>query len=503
MPLRIFTFGVLTTLMASTAMASTPAGSPPGPPEMVTLHSPDSPLIALRLLLKVGSIHDPRGKEGLAALTGLMIGKAGTEKRSYAELIDALYPMAASIEVNTDREVTVIGGVIHRDRLDQYTALLAETVLDPGFSESDFRRNKEQLLAYLTTTLRAANDELLGLEAIQQVVFAGHPYEHSPAGTVKGLESITLDDVKSFYTSNFTRSNLVIGVAGGYPEEYVPRLKKVLSTLPEGEAARPELPAPPAVEGREFFLLEKETDSVGIHLGYPLPVNRADPDYYPLLLANSYLGEHRTFHGRLMQQLRGKRGLNYGDYSYIEYWESPPFTNTPSPNVPRRQQYFSVWIRPVVPETAHFALRNAIYEIDRLVETGLTREEFELTRDYLISYSKLWAQTLSQRLGFLMDSRFYGTDYYIDEIEQRLRRLGLEEVNRAVRKYFQTERYKAVLVTRDADRLKADLKEDAASPMVYNSEVEEAVKRADRVIEKLEVSPTSIETVPVRGMFAD
>src|SRR5205814_9539815 len=47
-------------------------------------------------------------------------------------------------------------------------------------------------------------------------------------------------------------------------------------------------------------------------------VTRSDDDYYALAVANSYLGEHRTFNGKLMQDLRGKRGLNYGDYSYIE-----------------------------------------------------------------------------------------------------------------------------------------------------------------------------------------
>ena len=97
--------------------------------EVVTLPSPDSPLIPVRLMFKVGSIHDPVGKEGLAALTGMMVGEAGTELHTYSELIDLLYPMASSIEVDTDREVTVISGVAHRETIDDYTALLTEAVL--------------------------------------------------------------------------------------------------------------------------------------------------------------------------------------------------------------------------------------------------------------------------------------------------------------------------------------------------------------------------------------
>ncbi|MEE8277730.1 MAG: pitrilysin family protein [Thermoanaerobaculia bacterium] len=470
--------------------------------DAVTLPSPGSPLIALRLMFSVGSIHDPVGKEGLAALTALMIGDAGTQKRSYSELVEILYPMAASIEVATDREVTVLSGTVHRDKLAEYTLLLSEAILAPGFAESDFERNKDQLLAYLTNTLRAANDELLGLEAIQQVVFADHPYGHAPQGTVEGLGAITLEDVKNFYRKQYTQATLMLGVAGGYPEDYVANLKKTLSALPEGDAkGLRALSEPAAIEGRRFTVIDKETDSTAIHFGYALPINRSHPDYYALMVANSYLGEHRTFHGRLMHQLRGKRGLNYGDYSYIEYWRNPPFTSHPSPNVPRRQQYFSVWIRPVVPDTAHFALRNALYEVDRLSVHGLTKEEFELARDFLVNYSKLWAQTLSRRLGFLMDSHFYGTDYYIDDIDRRLKGMSVEEVNAAARKYLQTENFQAVFVTDDAEIVKAYLEQDEPSPMSYNSDPDKEVLEADKTIRKIPVQPAEVRILSVHTMF--
>ncbi|MGB6334957.1 MAG: pitrilysin family protein [Thermoanaerobaculia bacterium] len=487
-------------LLSMGGVATTVAAD--GAIETVTLPNPDSPIIAVRLLLKTGSIHDPAGKEGLASLTGMMVGDAGTQKRSYSELIDALYPMASSIEVETDREVTVISGEVHREKLAEYTALLTEAMLEPAFSESDFSRNKEQALAYLTTTLRASNDELLGLEAIQQVIFDGHPYQHSPAGTVEALESITLEDVKKFYRDHYTQANLMLGVAGGYPEGYVESLERTLTSLPKGEPGKlTELPAPGKVEGKNFTIIDKETDSVGIHIGYALPINRTDPDYYPLMVANSYLGEHRTFHGRLMQQLRGQRGLNYGDYSYIEYWYVPPFTMNPTPNVPRRQQYFSVWVRPVVPETAHFALRDALFEVDRLANRGLTQEEFELARDFLVNYSKLWGQTLPNRLAWHMDSRYYGMPYYIDEIDKRLEKLTLEEVNAAAKKYIRTDDYHAVLVTNNAAEVKAYLEQDQPSPMKYNAAPEQQVLDADTTIEKIKVAPSDIEIVPVAKMF--
>lgn len=469
--------------------------------ELVTLPSPGSPIVAVRLQFDAGSIYDPAGKEGLAALTALMIGQAGTTQRSYAELVDALYPMAASIDVTTDREVSTITAEVHRETLAEFTEILVETLTQPGFAEGDFTRNKTQLESFLKNTLRASNDELLGLEGLQQVIFHGHPYAHAPQGAVQSLAAITLDDVKAFRAERFGRAALTLGLAGGYPEGYPEELIEALAAMPVGHGDRLELPAPSQPEGRRFTLIEKATGSVGIHFGFPLEINRSHDDYYPLMVANSYLGEHRTFNGRLMQQLRGKRGLNYGDYSYIEHWHLPPFTTNPSPNVPRRHQFFSVWVRPVVPTTAHFALRNAIYEVERLIEVGLTEEEFELTRSYLINYSKLWAQTLPNRLGFHMDSRFYGMDYYIDEIDERLSALTVDDVNRAVREHLQTGDFEAVFVTAGAADVEAYLEAGEPSPMTYNTPPEPDVVEADKTIEKVPVDPAGFTIVAVEDLF--
>ncbi|MFP5284603.1 MAG: M16 family metallopeptidase [Thermoanaerobaculia bacterium] len=486
-------------LLALAVPAAAQTGSPAGGIQVVALPS-ESPLVAIRLMFDVGSIHDPKGKEGLAALTASMVGEAGTQKRSYTELLEALYPMAAEIQTGGDRELTLFSGMVHRDKLAEYTALLEEVLLQPAFAEADFQRNKDQLHSFLTNTL-PSNDELLGLEALQTQLWKGHPYGHPAAGTVEGLKSITLDDVKKFYRDNYTQANLMLGVAGGYPKGYVEKLQKDLAALPKGTPGRTQLPPAPAVKGRNFVLVEKETASVGLHFGFPLPVTRADADYVPLMVANSFLGEHRTFHGRLMQQLRGARGLNYGDYSYIEYYAAPPFTTSPTPNVPRRQQYFSVWIRPVVPTDAQFALRAGMYEVQRLRDRGLTQEEFELTRAFLLNFTKLWAQSLSDRLGFHMDSRFYGTPYFIDEADKRLRAMKVEDVNAAIKKYLSLDNFAAVLITDNAAQVKETLQKDAPSPKTYNSPVAADIAEADKIIQAIPVKPTAVEVVPVAELY--
>ena len=307
--------------------------------------------------------------------------------------------------------------------------------------------------------------------------------------------------MKAFYREHYTRSNAMLGIAGGYPEGYDRRLRDALGALPEGGTERRRLPAPTKPSGRRFTLVRKATRAVGLHFGYPLDIDRSDDDYYPLMVANSFLGEHRTLHGRLMQQLRETRGLNYGDYSYIEHWPHPPTTSNPLAGFPRRHQYFSVWIRPVVPGTEHFALRNALYEIERLLRQGLTEEEFATTRDFLVNYSKLWARDLDSRLGYRMDSAWYGMPPYLEEIEKRLARLTRQDVLDAIARHLQIDDFEAVIVTSEPDALQQQLEEETPSPMSYPVALPDQAQADDRKIEALRVAPASIRIVDVEDLF--
>src|SRR6185295_4297795 len=102
-----------------------------------------SPLVSFRILFMTGSASDPKGKEGLASLVAALLAEGGSRTRTYAEITDAMYPMATSFSWQVDKEMTVFSGTTHVDNLDKYYALVREILLDPGFREDDFARLKE------------------------------------------------------------------------------------------------------------------------------------------------------------------------------------------------------------------------------------------------------------------------------------------------------------------------------------------------------------------------
>src|SRR4029077_4433145 len=108
----------------------------------------------------------------------------------------------------------------------------------PGFREGDFKRLKAAQLNALVQDLRSKNEEELGKERLQTNIFRGTPYGHTPLGTVAGLNAITLDDVKQFAKTMYTRENLAVGVNGNAPDDMLRELQTRLSILAQGSAAR-------------------------------------------------------------------------------------------------------------------------------------------------------------------------------------------------------------------------------------------------------------------------
>lgn len=471
--------------------------------KVTEIRSEGSPLITFRIILRAGSVNDWKGKEGINALTAYMIAQGGTSELKYQDVVAKMYPWAASVYVQPDKEITTFVGSVHRDHLDAFYALMSDLLLKPRFDPDDFTRNKDLMMSFLEKNLRGTDDENLGKEAFLLSMFKDHPYG-TVGATVQGLKATTLDDVKAYYKQMYTTGRIWLGIAGGYPSGLVARMKKDFGKLPDGKFVPVSLPPPASISGLEIDFVQKPARATAISMGLPLPITRADKDYYALMVANSYFGEHRTFNGVLMNRLRGDRGLNYGSYSYIErFTGGVAGTTLPDVNTPLRQQYFSIWLRPVQPENAHFAVRNAMYELEKFVDKGLSEKDFEATKKFVMNYSKLWAQTLDRRLGYKMDSEFYGSEYFIDRIDKELKAMTVADVNRAIAKYISPKNLKVAMVAEDAAGLMKKMLDNEPSPIKYQSPVAQKILDEDKTISvlPLPINREKSKLVPVEKLF--
>jgi zinc protease len=467
------------------------------------LQPSSSPLVNLRLAFKTGAAADPSGKEGLAHLTAAMLAEAGSQARTYDEIRQATFPLAAELGYQVDQEMTVFTAQVHRDNFAKFYELASGQVFDPGLREDDFSRVKADLVNSIRVNLRANNDEELGKEALREMIYAGHPYGHLSRGHAGALEKLTIADVRDFYRRHYVRANVILGLAGGYSEGDLARITTDLRGLAGGDGRLPAIPQASPPKGVRVRILQKETRAVAISMGFPIDVNRAHPDFPALWLARSWLGEHRSSTSHLYQRIREIRGLNYGDYAYIEYFPRGMFQFHPDPNLCRTRQIFEIWIRPVMPQSAHFALRAARFELDKLVRDGLAQEDFEATRNFLVKFIHVLTKRQDSRLGYAMDSGWYGIPELGPWMTQKLAALTRDDVNAAIKRHLGSESMSIVVVAKDAEDLRARLVAGTPSPIAYDAAKPAAVLEEDKIIATydLGIAAERVEIVPIETVF--
>lgn len=481
---------------SSAPVSSLPLGpNPSGALRIVEDRVANDPIVNLRVVFLAGSSADPPGKEGITALTARLMAEA-TADLDAAALADALFPMAAELSVQVDKDATVFVGRVHKDHEAAFLKILGDVLTRPRLDAVDFARLRDEQQAFLASTLRTGNDEALQREALELMIYDGdrltgrdvsaprHPYGWTMGGTVAGLSAITLDDVRSWRDAVFTVDRAVVGIGGGASDALAGQLKAVVSTLPTHGPAIAEATPPSPPSSSRILIVEKPSAGTAISVGFAVPtLSRAHPDWPAMKLAETYFGEHRNLIGHLFHSMREVRGLNYGDYAYVEHFVEQPGGTFERLNIPRRTQYFSMWIRPVQHQTRLFALRMTGFELSRFVEQGIPDDAaFERVRGFVAGYWKSKSQEPMRRLGYAMDAAIAGQGTDPESLLRRIEGLTRADVTAAIRRHLRADRLAWTVVTEDAAPLVEALRQKTPATMTYTGAVPPAVLEEDKAI---------------------
>lgn len=486
--------------------------------DVVELKQPKSNKVIIKLMFRNGSISDPINRSGLTNLTANLMTQGGTKDYSFDEIQKLIYPMAAQYEVLVDKEISTFTFSVHRDFFNEFYPIVKSVILSPDFNESDFNRIKSNQKAYVDQIIRASSDEEYSKKLLENLIFRGTNYQYPVQGNSMSIDSVTIDDVRNHYTRIFNQQNLTVGIAGNYTREHLNTLISDLNSLPSTvlDLIKPGTARIP--NGMEIEIISKKgAFGSAIFMGFPLSITRSDKDFAALMVANSFLGEHRKSYGRLYQKIRESRSINYGNYSYIEWYHAGGSNQLPPSGVSRSSNYFSIWIRPVqigkqlksqykeLSEIkighAHFTMRMAIRELGLLIKNGMTQNQFESTREFLRSYVKLYIQSPEDQLGFLLDSKFYGRKDYISELDVDLKILTVHDVNRVIKKYLQIDNMFVAIVTDESEvkPLSKSLENNNISPMYYSLQVKSGLSpeilNEDEEVEKFPLNIKSLKII--------
>lgn len=371
------------------------------------------PFIALELRFRGGGALDLPGKRGATNLMMALLeeGSADLDSRGFARSVEGL---AASFKYDTGDDVVTVSAKMLTENRDEAVALLRASLTQPRFEQADVDRVRAQVLSIIQSDLKDPRD--ISARAFDTLVFGDHPYGSSRNGTLESVKALTRDDIVTAHLNAMALDRVYVSAVGDISaDELTVLLDDLLGGLPATGAPLPanaDTNLPGGVKVVEF-----DTPQSVATFAQP-GIDRDDPDFFAAYILNHILGGG-GFESRLMMEVREKRGLTYGVYSYLLDMDSA-----------------QVWMGSV--SSANDRVAEAIdvirSEWTRIREDGVTEAELNDAKTYLTGAYPLRFDGNGPIANIAVGMQMEGlpTDY-IATRNDKVNAVTLEQINRVAK----------------------------------------------------------------------
>ena len=384
---------------------------------VITTENTVADLVSAKIFLRIGSSYEPRSQAGISNLLAAVLTK-GTEKLSSLDIANKIESVGARLGSDITADYFLLSMKTVLEDFDYIFQLSGEIIRHPSFPEEEIELEKRITIQSIRAQLE--QPFTVAFSQLREMMYQNHPYALSTLGTENTVSQITRYDIQKFYQTYFRPDRIVISIVGKISNA------KAMDLVEQtyGDWQPPITPIStlnlPTITPQPFTAKKYQaTQQSIIMLGY-LAANVNSPDYAPLKLLNTYLGNGLS--SRLFVELREKRGLAY-DVS--AFYPTRLYTSN-----------FTVYIGTAAKNTV-VAQAMLKAEIERLVTDLLSEEELEISKNKLLGQYALGKQTNSQiaqvlgwyeilNLGIDFDTRF----------QQNLSTVTALEAQQVASKYF-------------------------------------------------------------------
>ena len=398
----------------------------PGGIKAWLVEEPSIPFVALELRFRGGTSLDAPGKRGATNLmVGLLEEGAGElDSRGFARASEAL---AASFGYDASDDAISISARFLTENRDEAVELLRLSLVEPTFPQEAIDRVRAQVLSGLRGDEKDPN--AIAGRAFKALAFGDHPYGSTRSGTIESVTSLTRDDLVAAHKATLARDRLYVAVVGDITEEELgPLLDGLLGDLPETGAPMPG-PAEIGLKGGVEIVAFDTPQSVA-HFGQA-GIERDDDDFFAAYVMNVILGGG-GFESRLMTEVREKRGLTYGVYSYL----AP-------------KDHAALYLGSVASANDRIAETISVIraEWEQLAEDGVTQDELDKAKALLTGAYPLRFDGNGAIARIMVGMQMDGLPIdYIETRNDKVNAVTREDVNRVARELLDPEGLQFVVV---------------------------------------------------------
>jgi zinc protease len=410
------------------------------------------PLISIQYnITGAGALFEPSSTPGLASITAQML-REGTKTRTSVQIAEQSAQLGAEISAAAGfgSTTTVVNASGLSDNFDQWFALTNDLLLNANFPAEELNRLKQRLKAQLRQ--QRANPNFLSNERFSKAVYGSHPAA-SVSTTNDSIDAITSEMLAKWHQERYTPQNTILGITGDVKAaEIVPKLEKALAVWKKTDLKEVLPPNPKPIASKKVFLVDRPGSvQTTVVLGN-IAIDRRDPDYIALTVANHILGGGPA--ARLFLNLREEKGYTYGVYS--------SFTALKYPGPWRAGG-------DVRTEVTEGAMTEFMKEFQRMRDEKVPASELEEAKRAIVAGFALSLERPTELLGYAVVRKIYGfpPDYW-DMYPAQIMATTAEDIQRVARKYINPENLQAVAVG-DVSKIRPVM-EKYGSVEVYDSE---------------------------------
>jgi zinc protease len=378
------------------------------------------PLISFGIQIDGGMLLDDPNKVGVANLITDMLME-GTVNKTPVELEEAIDALGSNIRMNTGKQSINLEATTLKRNFGATLALVEEILFEPRWDETEFDRIKRETAESIKR--RATVPSSIASNVYNRLIYGDHILANSTIGTVESVQSIELDDLKNYYSANFSANLAKVSIVGDISRsEAVKAFKGLVEGWDVKEVSFPEYKMPiPNKNATVYFVDVPNAKQSEIRIGY-LGLARTDPDFFPATVMNMKLGGN--FSGDVNLVLREEKGFTYGARTGFS-GSKLPGKFTASSGVRSNTTEESV---------------NIFKDLMTAYHDPISDEDLNFTKNVLLKSNARRFETLGALRGMIGNIATYGfpSDYIKDQ-EESVRNMTVESHNTLAKKLIRPD----------------------------------------------------------------
>ena len=393
----------------------------PGGGVLLVKQSGQLPMVRVAVSIPAGARHEAPEQAGLANLTAALLTR-GTKTRGASDIEKTNDTLGGGVGMEVGRaRAEASMRVLTRD-LEEGLSLLGDVLMNPVFPAEEIGKTKRRIVGGMRRQRERPGH--LANKALRKSLFGETPYGRLVEGTEASIKKLGREDLLRFHRKWYGMQGTIFVFVGDVSLGRAREL--VLARFQGWRAEGGEIPEPtPPGTPRKMRVVKIDrplSQSTAI-LGNR-SLKRTHPDFYAARVMNYILGGG-GFSSRIMDNLREEKGLVYSVYSYFA--------------AGRHAGHWRLILQ-TKNKSANEAIKEAIAEVKRIQEKGVSEEELQDAKDFITGNFATRFGSSGRIADYILAVEILGfTPGYADEYLKKIRAVTKEQILAAARKHIKLD----------------------------------------------------------------